>query len=118
MDNLLKTAFYLSALVLVSTAALGLYQKNRIEQFISSQTQNLLDLLNAQLDADQKAKTNLLNTAKVEVAEAQMDVDQARINEDAAKAQLSIAISELDSRKEVQNRIIQTLANRIPAPSP
>ena len=73
-------------------------------------------MLNAQLDMDQKAKTNLLNTAQAEVDEAQTDADLARQNEKTAKEQLDKAMAELDARKEIQNRVKQTLANRIPAP--
>jgi biopolymer transport protein ExbB/TolQ len=117
MDNLLKVGFYLAALGLICSVGIVLYEKQRVENFLSAQTQNLLDMLNAQLDADQKAKTNLINTAQAEVDEAQSDVDQARKNEETAKSQLDKAMTELASRKETQNRITQTLANRIPPPS-
>ena len=113
-----KIGFYLVGLTLVSLIGVTFYKQQQVEHFISTQTKTLLDMLNTQLEADQKAKTNLLNTAKAEVEEAQADVDQARQNEDAAKAQLDKAMAELDSRTDAQNRIIQTLATRIPAPSP
>ena len=113
-----KIGFYLVGLTIVSLIGVTFYKQQHVEHFLSAQTQNLLDMLNAQLDADQKAKTNLLNTAQAEVDEAQSDADQARQNEKVAKEQLDKAMAELDSRKETQKRIVKTLENRIPAPSP
>jgi len=99
-DKTTFTIFVLASILFLLTL-LFLIESGLInENFTSLQSQALLTLTTTNVVKEQELASNIIQTAKAEIADAQSDVDKATIIESTAQEQLDRATKELASRKK------------------
>jgi hypothetical protein len=99
-DKTTFTIFVLASILFLLTLLFFIESGLINENFASLQSQALLTLTTTNVVKEQELASNIIQTAKAEIADAQSDVDKATIIEATAMEQLTRANSELTSRKK------------------
>ena len=99
-DKTTFTIFVLASILFLLTLLFFIESGIVNENFASLQSQALLTLTTTNVVKEQELASNIIQTAKAEIADAQSDVDKATIIESTAMEQLTRANAELTSRKK------------------